>query len=289
MRFQDVLRRQHGVITRAQARACGVSAAQLRRRIERGELDEVYPGVRCSRAHRVTSAMLVVAAARWAGPQGVLDGVAAAVVHRMLPRLPDRSRPVGVTVPRRVRRTVPGGIRLRRRDLAPADRVVRGGLGVTSPGLTALETAAALPDGAAFLDRVLQRGLPFADLLAAHDRTIGAAGITRARSLLVEAADRADSRAERRLIGHLRRAGITGFERGFPFGPWSVDLAFRRERLAVEVDGWAFHSGPDRFRADRRKQNALVGAGWTVLRFTWQDIRDRPGQTVARIRRALGP
>ncbi|BBG00696.1 MULTISPECIES: DUF559 domain-containing protein [Pseudonocardia] len=289
MRFQDVLRRQHGVITRAQARACGMSPALVRRRITRGELIEVYPGVLCSTAHRATSRMLVTAAARWAGPHGVLDGVAAAIVHRMLPRQPDRSRPVGVTVPHRVRRTVPDGIRLRRRDLAPADRVTRDGAGVTSPGLTALETAATLPDGAAFLDRVLQRGLPFAELLAAHDRNIGAAGLPRARSLLVEAADRADSRAERRLIRHLRRAGITGFERGLPFGPWFVDVAFPRKRLAVEVDGWAFHSDPERFRTDRRKQNALVEAGWTVLRFTWHDIRDRPEQTVARIRRALGP
>ncbi|MEV1291765.1 type IV toxin-antitoxin system AbiEi family antitoxin domain-containing protein [Pseudonocardia sp. NPDC049635] len=289
MRFQDVLRGQHGVITRAQARACGMSPALVRRRIARGELVEVHPGVLCSTAHRATSRMLVTAAARWAAPHGVLDGVAAAVVHRMLPRLPDRSRPVGVTVPHRIRRTVPDGIRLRRRDLAPADRVVRDGLPLTSPGLTALEAAATLPDGAAFLDRVLQRGLPFAELLAAHHRNIGPAGLPRARSLLVEAADRADSRAERRLIGHLRRAGITGFEHGLPFGPWFVDVAFPRSRLAVEVDGWAFHSDPERFRADRRKQNALVEAGWTVLRFTWHDIRDRPEQTVARIRRALGP
>lgn len=104
---------------------------------------------------------------------------------------------------------------------------------------TALEAAATLPDGATFLDRALQRGLPFAELSAAHDRNIGAAGIPRARLLLVEAADRADSRAERRLVGHLRRAGIDGFVLGLPFGPWFIDIAFPERRLAVEIDGWA--------------------------------------------------
>lgn len=107
----------------------------------------------------------------------MLDGVAAAWVHGMLTELPDPDRPVGVTVPHRVRRRAPAAVRLRRRDLAARDRTVRGAMAVTGRGLTAPETAAALPDGPAFLDRVLQRGLPFPELLAAHDRNVGAAGI----------------------------------------------------------------------------------------------------------------
>lgn len=289
MRYEDVLRRQDGVITRAQARECGLSAHAVRARLASGEWIETYPGVLRSRAHRRTSTALVTAAVHWAGPCGVLDGVAAAFAHRMLPVLPDHACPVGITVPHRVRRRAPDGVRLRRRDLDPLDREVRHGLPVTSAGLTALEVAAELTDGAAFLDRVLQRGLPFPDLLAAHDRNIGAVGMPRARLLLVEAADRADSRAERRLIGHLRKAGIAGYVCGMPFGPWFVDLAFPDARLAVEIDGWAFHSDPERFRNDRRKQNALVTAGWTVLRFTWRDIRDTPAEVVARIRHALRP
>lgn len=287
MRYEDLLRVQAGVVTRAQARDCGVSAYVLRGRVARDELIEVLPGVLASRAHTRDSGGIVVAAALWGRPHGVLDGVAAAWVHGMLPELPDPDRPVGVTVPHRVRRRAPAAVRLRRRDLPSPDRTVRRGMAVTGRGLTALETAATLPDGASFLDRALQRGLPFTDLLAAHDRNVGAVGIPRARDLLVEAADRADSRAERRLIGHLRRDGVDGWVRGVPFGPWEIDIAFPAVRLAVEIDGWAFHSDTERFHRDRRKQNALVGAGWTVLRFTWRDIRDRPQDTVARIRAAV--
>ena len=56
-------------------------------------------------------------------------------------------------------------------------------------------------------------------------------------------------------------------------------------RVAVEVDGWAWHSDVERFREDRRRQNALVLAGWTVLRFTWDDLMRRPETVVGQIAR----
>jgi very-short-patch-repair endonuclease len=43
----------------------------------------------------------------------------------------------------------------------------------------------------------------------------------------------------------------------------------------------------DRFRADRHKGNALVRAGWDLLRFTWHDLSNRPGYVVGEIRSAL--
>ena len=55
----------------------------------------------------------------------------------------------------------------------------------------------------------------------------------------------------------------------------------------MEVDGWAWHHQAERFRADRRKQNALVRAGWLPLRFTWHDLTERPAEVVAEIRAAL--
>jgi very-short-patch-repair endonuclease len=58
---------------------------------------------------------------------------------------------------------------------------------------------------------------------------------------------------------------------------------------AVEVDGWAWHVDADRFRNDRRKGNALVRAGWVVLRFTWHDLTTRPAECIAEIRAALTP
>jgi len=105
--------------------------------------------------------------------------------------------------------------------------------------------------------------------------------------LLVAAADRADSAAERCAVALLRAAGITGWVLGHPFGAYVIDIAFPEAKLAVEIDGWAWHMAVDRFRADRHKGNALVRARWDLLRFTWHDLTNRPGYVVAEILAAL--
>jgi len=65
------------------------------------------------------------------------------------------------------------------------------------------------------------------------------------------------------------------------------DIVFEILKLVVEVDGWAFHTTPDRFHRDRERQNRLVAAGWTVLRFTWRDLVERPEYVLATIRTML--
>jgi len=108
-----------------------------------------------------------------------------------------------------------------------------------------------------------------------------------AGTLLIAAADRADSAAERLVVRLLRGAGIGGWVLGHPFGPWRIDLAFPDAKVAVEIDGWAWHVDQDRFANDRRKGNALVRAGWVVLRFTWHDLTKTPHSVVAQIVAAL--
>jgi very-short-patch-repair endonuclease len=199
-------------------------------------------------------------------------------------RVPAR---IEVTVPRRLGLRGYTGVRVRRRDLPTADRVFAGGIWCAAAPLTALETAIALPDGSAFLDRALQKHVRFEDLHEAYCRNMGARGSARVAALLMGAADRADSVAERLLISLLRDSGLTGWERGRPFERWSIDVAFPAAMLAIEVDGWAWHVDVDRFGADRRKGNALVRAGWQLLRFTWHDLTNRPGYVIAEIRAAL--
>ena len=67
-----------------------------------------------------------------------------------------------------------------------------------------------------------------------------------------------------------------------------VDFAFPEIRLAIEVDGYEHHASLHAFQHDRARQNELVAAGWTVLRFTWDDITRRPEQVATAILRVLG-
>lgn len=137
------------------------------------------------------------------------------------------------------------------------------------------------------LDRALQRRVTFPAVHRAHCRNQGRRGSAETSRLLTVAADRAASHAERLLVRLLRAAGITGWELGHPVQGYLIDLAFPRQRVAVEVDGWAWHVAADRFVDDRRRQNALVNLQWTVLRFTWHDLVGRPDAVVHEIRVAL--
>ncbi|MGH3748816.1 MAG: DUF559 domain-containing protein [Micromonosporaceae bacterium] len=49
------------------------------------------------------------------------------------------------------------------------------------------------------------------------------------------------------------------------------DLAWPSHLLIAEADGVEVHSRPRALIHDRRRQNDFANAGYTVLRFTWQD------------------
>jgi very-short-patch-repair endonuclease len=66
-----------------------------------------------------------------------------------------------------------------------------------------------------------------------------------------------------------------------------ADLAWPDRKVLVEFDG-DVHRQRDVFVKDTRRQNRLIAAGWTVLRFTSADVLGRPEEVVAEIRSALG-
>lgn len=62
-----------------------------------------------------------------------------------------------------------------------------------------------------------------------------------------------------------------------------MDFAYEAEMLNIEVDGYEEHGGKyDNWVDDAHRDNELTAMGWRVLRFTWHDVRYRPGY-VARI------
>jgi very-short-patch-repair endonuclease len=279
-----LLRRQDGLVTCRQAEEHGLPARTLRHRAESDGWSQVAPRVYLAGGHRLTERARVRAAGLSAGEDATVCGPAAAWWHGMLD---DAPRGVDLTVPRHLGVRGRAGVRVRRRDLHPVDRVRVHELTVTGRALTALETAAVVPDGSAFLDRALQKHVPFAQVYRAYCRNLGSRGSAKAAALLTAAADRADSAAERTLLRLLREAGLTGWQLGVPWAAWIIDLAFPAARIAVEIDSWAWHTDVERFRNDRRKGNALVRGGWVVLRFTWHDLTNRPDYVVAEIRAAL--
>lgn len=285
MELDWYLRRQAGVISHGQARAAGMSRHAVQRRLDTGRWERLHPGVYLGADREYTEEVRLRAAVLWAGEDAAAHGVSAAWWHGLWSELP---RTVEVTVPRRRNPGRRPGVAVRRRDLANADVVELRGVWVTEVPLTVLEAAVALgPAGSTLLDRALQRRVAFGTVARAHSRNLGRRGSPAASALLTAAADRAASRAERLLVRLLREAGIAGWVLGYAYRDYDIDVAFPAQRLAIEVDGWAWHVSPDRFVRDRQRQNALVNAGWRVLRFSWHDLTGRPAEVLAEIRDAL--
>lgn len=63
-----------------------------------------------------------------------------------------------------------------------------------------------------------------------------------------------------------------------------ADLYYPAARLVIEYDGGNHR---DRLHEDDRRQNLLIGSGFSVLRFTADDVYNRPDTVVAQVRSAL--
>lgn len=67
-----------------------------------------------------------------------------------------------------------------------------------------------------------------------------------------------------------------------------VDFAYPVQKVVIEADGWLYHFGRKPSNRDGSKGNDLWLLGWIVLRFTTEDLRDRPDEVIEMVREALG-
>jgi very-short-patch-repair endonuclease len=66
-----------------------------------------------------------------------------------------------------------------------------------------------------------------------------------------------------------------------------VDLAYPRQRIAVEVHGYRIHSSRSVWEDDQRRENGLVEAGWKVLKVTNSQLEHDPALIVGTLRSLL--
>ena len=71
-------------------------------------------------------------------------------------------------------------------------------------------------------------------------------------------------------------------------GRYEVDAVWFEEKVIVELDGRKFHSDAVALAADSEKTRYLRSLAYTVLRFTWNDVIERPEWVLDQIRKALG-
>jgi hypothetical protein len=268
-RLRRLARRQLGLFTRAQALACGFSRGQIDRRVRAGAWRPVIGKVLAESGLDVTPRRRD-RAAQMAVPGSVLAGRSAARVWGIA--VPES--PPHLIVARRTE--TPSGVRV---SLDPLDRrevpSCDGSL-VTARPRTIVDCLRELPDRTALdlLDRSLRQRWIHPDELVHYARMfVGRRGAPRLARLIASVAAGSRSAGERRLAGLLRGAGIVGWRGNVEirdgYGLIGIaDVAFDETKVVIEVDGWAFHVTPEQFQRDRERQNRLVAAGWTIMRFT---------------------
>jgi very-short-patch-repair endonuclease len=279
---------RHGVVSRIELLAAGITLGWIRRRLEDGQLQWLHRGVYVlgpviSREARALAATMAC------GPRAVVGRWTAAAEWRILPWPSEGYAPEVVVSGTRPQRP---GIRVVRVSSIREDEVTRlGALPITTPARTLHDLAMVASD------RDLERA--YSETLALHLATTAAIsevvarypghrGSRRLRALLTPGRSLVTrSKAERLFRRLVRRAELGEPASNVEVAGAEVDFHWPESGLVVEIDGFAYHSSRPRFESDRRRDARLTAAGLRVMRVTWREMVDRPEAVIARLAASL--
>lgn len=286
MMLTMVMRQNNGVL-RPHDHPQSRRAFELLRRT--GTIVRVLPGTFVD-ATRVNERRTRCAAALAASPGAVLWGdQAIAAVAGKLDASPFRPNERVTLAHSQFRRTAPG-IRWVRRRVPSEQRRRPDGLRCPSAAYLALEASGR--DGGRLIQRFLrERLMTPADLTATLPAFAASPGQDARRRIVRVHLDNPWSGGEKELQDLLRKHRVRGWvanhELEIAGKTYYPDLYIEDIPLVVEFDGYGVHSQADVFETDRIRQNALVRAGITVLRYTWKRLQDDPDAVVAEIKAAI--
>jgi predicted transcriptional regulator of viral defense system len=288
----EIARCNGGLVTRAQARAVGVSDQRLHELVRHGVVARVAHGVYAmgTTPHCRADPLVVTTACN----VGLSHESAAAWYGVDLPEPPDHTH---VTAPRNRgrRRDAISGVRLHRKTLGGYEVTELRGVRVTTPLRTALDIArhASLEHGVAIVDSFLRAGMLSADeFIAAAGRCHGPG---RVRIQLV--ASLIDSKSGS-ILESLTRVLLWRNQIPPPTSQYSfthptrgwigyMDFAWPQVRAILECDGYEYHASRIPFQKDRRRWSAIGGAGWHLGVVTWFDVTCDPQYVIDLARELL--
>jgi very-short-patch-repair endonuclease len=282
----EIAARQHGLIRGFQLAAAGLSPDAITRRVIKGSLHRVFPGV-YALGHAKLSREGRWLACVFACGDGAALGFRSAGLLRGISRHHDGL--VDVVVPRQ--RRPRKGIRIHvSRGLDPRDVTVHDGIPVTTVARTLVDLTDVLTPHQ--LTRVI-REAEFRGLFDASDT---AAALVRARgrhrlgvleqaiAMYLDGAGGTKSGNEDAFVPLARRAGLGEPRSNARVAGIEVDFSWPGLPLVVEIDGTSNHALAPVRRDDDWRDDWLRGAGYAVLRFTDFALAQRPDEVVAALR-----
>jgi len=279
--------RQHGVITTKQLATVGLERMAVSERSRSGRLHRIHQGVYAVGHRGLSLHGHFMAAVLACGEGAVLSHVSATVLWELLRPI---DGPVHVSVPTTTGLKKRHGIHLHRcpslqvpaePSSSPSYLQQEGGRGgrllVTHrdniPTTTVPRTIADLRSTSLLPQRLLRRAIR-----QAEQKGYRLDGVE---------SDRTRSDLEALFLALIRRYRLPRPEVNVQLGRWEVDFLWRSERLVVETDFWAYHRGSVAFEDDHARELDLRAAGFTVLRFTDEQLETEPARVAAVVRQAL--
>lgn len=274
----DLVRRQHGVVARAQLLELGFGTRSIEHRVEKGRLHPLWRGVYAVGRPEISQKGRWMGAVLACGPKALLSHRSAAALWGIAPTVPTGA--IDVTVPSGRFRSRAGISLHRRRDLGPEHRREVARIPATDPVSTLVDLASRRPDwqveqainDADRLDLVEVEALR-ATVAGLRPRP----GMARMRRLLgLDALT--DTGLERKFLAIVRSANLPAPETQVLVSGYRVDFFWPALGLVVEADGWRHHRTPGEQATDRRRDQAHLASGLTALRFGEDQIRFKPDE-----------
>lgn len=285
-KLMRIASQQQGVVSLRDIRSSGVSDRTFRGWVQKGVWIRVYQGVYRTPGPS-TFEQGLWAAVLWGGRGTVVSHRGAAYLLGLT-----EDQVVEITSPKKSK-PPPS---MEKHTGSPRWRDVRqvDGLPLTGPERTLIDLGAVLdPEGLeATFERAIRKGSTSMKRIEKHLRASANAhrpGVGRLKQIL-EARGRdtspSESVLETKFERLLRNSGYPRPTRQYEVTIGGrvvarLDFAYPEQRLAIELDGFAYHSGRQAWQRDLRRQNLLIQLGWKILRFTWADVCDRPSDVLA--------
>lgn len=296
-RIGDIARRQFGVFTRTQAKACGFSNRMIQYRLESHMWNALHPGVYCVDGTGESWERDQVAAAYWA--RGPAAGLAAGRLHR-LPGC-DTTTPEVVTLMKD--RAMPhNGVIVHATNRLPPEQVTSvNRIPVTSIERTLLDLCGRLSerDAAIAIDNALSRGLTTVgelDYCLFRTARRGRNGCGRLRRLVqqrasigVVATTPLETVLFQMFVDHglplpVPQMPIFDAHGAFVARP---DFVYPKERLVIEAHSRLWHEGTQKRSEDVARDERLRSLAFDVVYVTWPDATRYADRTAALINERL--